>query len=105
MSVVTETHVLVKGSPDQVLEKVTHILHEDGTNSAITGKEKETIQASYEEMSSRALRVLMVAVRTYESVPDTETAAEHDLTYVGLIAMIDPPREEARLAVQNARDA
>ena len=56
-------------------------------------------------MSSRALRVLMVASRTYETLPQNEAESEQNLTYIGLVAMIDPPREEARAAVESARNA
>ncbi len=54
-----------------------------------------------EEMATRALRVLAVGYKRLDSVPETLTSEEieNGLTFVGLIGMIDPPREEAKEAV------
>ncbi len=60
-----------------------------------------------EQMSSRALRVLAVATKQLDQLPDTITSdtLECGLTFAGLVGMIDPPREEAREAVKLCRQA
>ncbi len=60
-----------------------------------------------EEMSSQALRVLAIAYRTLDKVPEelTSEALERDLTFLGLVGMIDPPREEAKQAVELCKRA
>lgn len=59
------------------------------------------------EMSANALRVLAVASKEFDQLPDTPTSAEleHDLTFLGLVGMIDPPRPEAKAAVEICRKA
>ena len=57
------------------------------------------------EMASRALRVLGVAFRDFDRLPGSAEEIERDLTFVGLIGMIDPPRPEAGEAVRLCRRA
>jgi Ca2+-transporting ATPase len=58
-------------------------------------------------MARAALRVLAVAYRVEEDVPDKASpeTVEHDFIFVGLLGMIDPPRRQARPAIQTARQA
>jgi len=60
-----------------------------------------------DEMSSQALRVLAVAYRELDAVPQNPTSEEleKDLTFIGLVGMIDPPRPEAKAAVAVCRKA
>ncbi|MCD7753096.1 MAG: calcium-translocating P-type ATPase, PMCA-type [Clostridiales bacterium] len=60
-----------------------------------------------QEMSASALRVLAVAYKELDEVPaqPTEKALENDLTFLGLVGMIDPPRPEVREAVKTCRQA
>ncbi|MDD3339961.1 MAG: cation-translocating P-type ATPase [Lachnospiraceae bacterium] len=60
-----------------------------------------------EEMSERALRVLAVAIKELKEVPENPVSEtlENDLTFVGLVGMIDPPRPEVRDAVKVCRRA
>ncbi|MBE6999840.1 MAG: calcium-translocating P-type ATPase, PMCA-type [Ruminococcaceae bacterium] len=60
-----------------------------------------------EEMSENALRVLAVAYKEIEEIPETLTSEnlETDLTFLGLVGMIDPPRPEAKAAVAVCRRA
>ena len=64
-------------------------------------------QAVNEEMSSAALRVLAVGYKILDALPDTLTSEtlESDLTFMGLVGMIDPPRPEAKEAVAICRKA
>ena len=60
-----------------------------------------------EEMSSQALRVLAIACRELEAIPDNPSPdqLEKELTLLGLVGMIDPPRPEAKAAVDLCRQA
>ncbi|MDD3400055.1 MAG: cation-translocating P-type ATPase [Eubacteriales bacterium] len=60
-----------------------------------------------EDMSQRALRVLAVAFKIVDSIPlePTMEQMERDLNLLGLVGMIDPPREEARVAVATCKEA
>ena len=60
-----------------------------------------------EEMSENALRVLAIAYKEIDSVPQTLISEEIEsgLTFMGLVGMIDPPRPEAKIAVQTCRKA
>ena len=108
MSVITEdkTKLMVKGSPDQLLEKCTH--WSDGKENHLLDDDKRTkILAHYQRMAESALRVLACAEKSLESknVPTTETQAEQDLVFLGLVGMIDPPRAEVREAVHKCKSA
>lgn len=69
--------------------------------------DKEAIMKVNQQMAEKALRVLAVAIRKWEALPqvmDSETIENH-LTFVGLVGMIDPPREEAERAIALAKKA
>ncbi len=83
--------IMVKGAPDVLLRRC-----------AIDKKMVTAAAKQNEEMASKALRVLGVAFRDVDEVPEelnTETL-ETNLTFVGLIGMIDPPRMEVKQAVE-----
>lgn len=88
-----------KGSCDEILKRCTHILTGNRVE-AITSFDKAEIQREMEAMSSQALRVLAIAMRS-----GVATAQERELTFVGMAGMIDPPREEAKEAIRLFRRA
>ncbi len=92
--------VYCKGAADVILERCTHILTEKGTMELTFAKRRE-IEAKCDEMSSEALRVLAFACcpNAPKSAPDTR------LTFIGLMGMTDPPREEAKKAVRLCKSA
>lgn len=67
----------------------------------------ETAKRITEEMSENALRVLAIACRTVDTVPENPTSEEleNGLTFLGLVGMIDPPRPECKVAVATCRRA
>lgn len=69
--------------------------------------DKEAIEKANMHMAENALRVLGVAVKPLDVVPSNPNSdeLENDLTFVGLVGMIDAPREEARAAIKECRNA
>jgi len=85
----------MKGAPEVVLQKCSHIL-DDGGVRELKETERDQILKVNEEMAQAALRVLGFAYRDCpDAVSCTEEHLEHDLVFVGLSGMMDPPREEA----------
>ena len=72
-----------------------------------TSGDIDAAKAVAEELGKDALRVLAVAYKVIEKLPDeiTSESLEYDLTLMGLVGMIDPPREEAKEAVKICRKA
>ncbi len=106
MSVVSQGNVLAKGSPDHVLAKCTHWTDGKKVHRMTPAKLKK-IKAHYERMAKNALRVIAFAKRPvgknekFKSEADTEKK----LIFVGLVGMIDPPREEVIEAVEDCHSA
>ncbi len=99
-----ENRMIVKGAVDRLLELTDRIWTKDGVRE-ITEADKETIQQQNRDFSMEGLRVLAF---TYREIPEEHvlTAKDEDhLVFLGLIAMMDPPREESRLAVEECRRA
>ncbi len=93
-------HSYVKGSPDVLLELCTHVLKE-GKICQFTSEEKELVRRAYNSMSQEALRVLAFGYRDLEGTEKKNYLheAEKNLVWVGMMAMIDPPRLEVREAI------
>ena len=90
----------MKGAPEVVLEKCSHIL-ENGELRELKEKEKDEILKANEEMAQAALRVLGFACRECpDPIQCTEEYLEHHMVFVGLAGMMDPPREEAIEAIR-----
>ena len=92
-----------KGAIDVLLDKATSLITGAGA-APFDGGEMETVN---DRMAADGLRVLGIAMRIWESLP-TDMSPEHvetELTILGLLGMMDPPREEAREAVRLCRTA
>ncbi len=92
-----------KGSFDGIVELSSHVVHNQKV-VPITDEIKEDLSRKNTEFASKGIRVLAVAFRTYQKAPVPEKM-EEDLTLLGLIGMIDPPREEVKLAVEKCKRA
>ena len=96
----------IKGAPKEILELCSHI-HKNGEVYPITEEEKQSIIERNDVFAKQALRVLALAYREVTekqqkySVEDTEG----DLTFVGLMGMMDPPRPEVQQAVKRCQAA
>ncbi len=89
-----------KGAPEMVLDCCARLLVEGG-EVPLTQADRERILDLANEMAAQGLRVLAVAEKKGVRVED----AEHDMTFLGLVGMIDPPRPEAKQAIQVCREA
>jgi Ca2+-transporting ATPase len=96
----------VKGAPDILLNHCSCVL-EKGVERPLHKEDIVKILKVNNELSGQALRVLAVAFRNFIQKPDRFDAAliEKDLSFVGLVAMIDPPRLEVKDAVAICRDS
>ena len=96
----------VKGAPDIVLELCGSYLR-GGKPVALTEDKRREILEQNRSMAAGALRVLGVACRPLEDVPENCNCdeIEKDLTFIGLLGMIDPPRPEVIEAVKLAAGA
>ena len=96
--------VFTKGAPDLLLDDCTFIL-EDGEERPLTDADRARIMKANDGYSDQALRVLAVAYRNLDQEPHSYAAEaiERDLTFAGLVAMIDPPRPEVREAMAKCR--
>ncbi|MFO1199288.1 MAG: HAD-IC family P-type ATPase [Burkholderiaceae bacterium] len=96
----------VKGAPDVILELCSRQLSE-GRGVELTDQARAAILEQNRSMAGDALRVLAVACRPLPAVPDEVSAdsLERDLTFVGLLGMIDPPRPEVVEALKVAHGA
>ena len=94
-----------KGAVDEMLPLCTHIFTSNGIRP-ITEKDKENISKLCLTMSEKALRVLGFSVRMIPTVPeDDDENLELDMTFVGMVGMIDPPRKEVADAIYTCRMA
>ena len=95
MSVFYETkdgiYSFTKGAPDEILRRSNNV-------------NKKDFEA-YEQMADEALRVLAVGIRKWDSIPDNLSSdnVENDLSFIGMIGMIDPPRVEVKAAINEAK--
>jgi P-type Ca2+ transporter type 2C len=101
-----DRYILIKGAPEVLLQKCSQIDGEDGVCS-IKPEDTENAMKDLKVMTGNALRVLGFAYRKLgpeENLEDKE-ALEKDLIFAGLVGMMDPPREEARQAIAQAKKA
>jgi Ca2+-transporting ATPase len=98
--------IAVKGAPDVVLNLCTQTLGMDDKPRALDEAARLRILDANDAMTKEALRVLGVAYRVEREVREVSVdALEHDLVFVGLLGMIDPPREEVKPALERAQQA
>ena len=98
--------VNVKGGLDEVLSVTRNILV-DGAVRAINDEDIATITEQNNRMAQNAIRVLAIAQKEISDIPSevSSQTVETDLTFVGLLGMIDPPRPEVIEAVKKCRTA
>lgn len=98
-----EIVMYTKGAPDELLRRCVAV-EIAGKNETLTDQMREEILAKNQEFAESALRVIGVAYRIVDRV-NTSLEAENDLIFIGLLGMIDPPREEAKDAIDVCKTA
>ena len=98
--------VATKGSLDSLLKKCTSY-YENGNVYELNEKQIQKILNFEKEMAQKSLRVLSFAYKVIKEVPDEDELpnVENDLTFVGLVGMMDPPRETVKESIKTCREA
>jgi Ca2+-transporting ATPase len=101
-----KTTAFVKGAPDILLDDCINI-EENGIARKLTEADKINIRKINNDLASSAMRVLAVAYKTLDKSSQKYEAkiVENGLTFSGLVAMIDPPREEVKKAIEECKSA
>jgi Ca2+-transporting ATPase len=98
--------VCLKGAPPNVIPTCTRTLDAKGNLEHVTPEYFSYIESVYKDLASKGLRIIACAYRELEDeVSSLRQNLEHDLIFVGLIAMYDPPRHEVKDAVRVAKEA
>lgn len=91
--------MITKGALDVLLPKIIKIKTSKGIVT-ITNQQRQKIEAVNRDFSMNGLRVLAVAYKEVKENQAIDARAEKDLIFVGLVAMMDPPRQESKGAVE-----
>ena len=91
----------IKGAPEELIEKCNTALI-NGKKKRLTKEDKEKIRLKCEDLSNQALRTLGFAIKT-ENIEVEEV--EKEMTFLGVVGMIDPPRREVMSAIQSCHKA
>lgn len=99
-------YIDTKGGVDEILEKCDRYI-ENGEIKPLTEEIKNEIKTINEQMAKEALRVLAMAYETIDHIPNKDELAglENELIYVGMVGMIDPPREEVKDSIIKCKNA
>ena len=99
-------YIFVKGSLENLLDRCKE-KSIDGKTKKLTKKDIEEIRNQEHEFASSALRVLGLAYKEIEELPKANKVydEENDLIYVGMVGMIDPPRESVKESVKKCKKA
>lgn len=96
--------MITKGSFDSIIDKCTHIIV-DGKLKKITNDKKRELKNIEVEESNKAYRVLAYAYRNLDLTFKQEKDIEKDLIFIGMVGMIDPPRDNVRESIEMCKKA
>jgi Ca2+-transporting ATPase len=96
------TVIFSKGAPELLLRRCA-FERRDGKNISLSSARRDELLQQSHEMAGRALRLLALACQDVDE--RSKQYDEQNLVFAGLVGMIDPPREEARAAVEKCRSA
>ena len=97
----SEKRIYFKGAEEVILPRCTQYMDEKGNINTLTPKIRRKLSEKVIEMSNKALRVLALAYCVSESLDPKHS----NLIFLGLSGMIDPPREEAKVAIRKCANA
>lgn len=97
----SEKRIYFKGAEEVILPRCTQYMDEKGNINTLTPKIRRKLSEKVIEMSNKALRVLALAYCVSESLDPQHS----NLIFLGLSGMIDPPREEAKVAIRKCANA
>lgn len=92
--------MFTKGALDVILDRVKFIMTSEGVRE-LTDSDKSEILDANRRLSESGLRVLSFAYKELSQVKELTLDDEYSYTFIGLISMIDPPREESKQAVED----
>jgi len=93
-----------KGAPEAIVERCTYI-YANEQESRLTAENREAILSAAQNMAGEALRVLAMAYVRLDDTAVVNEAVEQNMVLVGLVGMIDPPREEVKEALRLCQQA
>ncbi|MBP2070130.1 MAG: cation-translocating P-type ATPase [Anaerococcus sp.] len=100
-------YAMTKGAPDVMINNSSKIMI-DGKLEDFTDDLKEKVLKENTKLAKQALRVMAYAFKPYESLENEELSTENierEMVFVGLTGMIDPPRPEAKAAVEECHNS
>lgn len=103
MSISSLNHIYTKGAPDVIIKRCSTILI-NGIKEPITKRNLDAIEKENQRCANNGLRVLGFAYKDYRGNQVT-LEDEHDLTFIGLVSLMDPPRIESQDAVAKCKIA
>lgn len=103
MSISSLNHIYTKGAPDVIIKRCSTILI-NGIKEPITKRHLDAIEKENQRCANNGLRVLGFAYKDYRGNQAT-LEDEHDLTFIGLVSLMDPPRIESQDAVAKCKIA
>ena len=93
-----------KGAPEELIDVCNFAIVDDKKNK-LTKKDKELVKEYCITLSSKGLRLLGFASKNIPSLPHEGEKIEEDLTFIGIMGIIDPPREEVKHAISTCKEA
>lgn len=96
--------VATKGAVEMVLERCSHFLDDNGKIVTLDAAKRQAVLDINQKLAAQALRVLAFATKTVKEQPKGEAVIEKDLVFVGLQAMMDPPRQEVKEVIKRVHE-
>ena len=93
-----------KGAPEELIDVCSYAIVDD-KKIKLTKKDKELVKEYCITLSSKGLRLLGFASKNITSLPHEGEKIEEDLTFIGIMGIIDPPREKVKHAISTCKEA
>ena len=93
-----------KGAPEELIDVCSYACVDDKLVK-LTSEDKDKIKDYCVTMSSKGLRLLGFAMKNIDTLPKEGDMIEEDLTFIGIMGIIDPPREEVKHAIKTCHEA